>query len=220
MQEDTIHHKDLRSRLIQDLRRKGIYSDSVLGALGKVPRHLFVDGTTSVSELYADKPLEIGHGQTISQPYTVAFQTQLLCVEKGDRVLEIGTGSGYQAAVLFEMGAEVYSIERQEVLYAQTSARLRQLGYSGIHTFYGDGNSGLPKYAPYNKVLVTAESPEIPSHLIEQLKIGGLLVIPIQGRMKRIHKLSEEKVHIEDFGAFLFVPMLPGTVQHRQSGSA
>lgn len=212
--QDTIHHKQLRENLVMLLRTKGITSEKVLEAIGKTPRHLFVSEKQNAREIYSDVAAEIGKGQTISQPYTVAFQTQLLDIKAGDKILEIGTGSGYQAVVLFHMGAEVYTIERHESLHREVKKKLTYLGYTGLHVFYGDGNDGIPEYAPYDKILVTAAAPAIPDALITQLKMGGILIVPVDGsvqKMLRITKLSDTHNKVEDFGQFRFVPMLPGT---------
>lgn len=213
--EDTIHHKQLRSNLVLAIRTKGINNEEVLASIGKVPRHLFLDNEDTAAEAYRDVPLDIGQGQTISQPFTVAYQTQLLEPHAGEKILEVGTGSGYQAAVLFEMGAQVYTIERQKKLYSATKLRLAQLGYSQIHMFYGDGNKGLPDQAPFDKVLVTAAAPGIPAILVDQLKIGGVMVIPVDGqiqKMLKVTRISPTETTIQEFDDFRFVPLLEGTV--------
>ncbi|MCD6066563.1 MAG: protein-L-isoaspartate(D-aspartate) O-methyltransferase [Bacteroidetes bacterium] len=212
--EDTIHHKQYRNELVKLLHEKGISDEKVLESIRRVPRHLFIEAKLSVKDMYEDEPIGIGQGQTISQPFTVAWQTQLLDIVSGDKILEIGTGSGYQAAVLYIMGAEVFTIERQKKLYDETKKRITRLGYSQIHLFYGDGNRGLPELAPFDKILVTAAAPSIPDLLVEQLRIGGSLVVPVNGglqRMLKITKLSETETRIEDHGHFRFVPLLPGT---------
>jgi len=212
---DRNDFKEQREALVRQLREKGIHDEKILEAIAKVPRHLFLDGTKhQASEFYEDVPLTIGEGQTISQPYTVAYQTQLLNVSPGDKILEIGTGSGYQSAVLKELGANVYSIERQEKLYEITRERMRHLGYD-INMILGDGNNGIPPHAPYDKVIITAASPGIPEQLIKQMKTGGVMVVPVNGhvqRMKRITKISDTELKSEDFGHFRFVPMLSGIV--------
>lgn len=208
--EDTIHHKQLRSALVDNLRHQGITNENVLLAIGKVPRHLFVDLPVPLKQLYADEPVSIGEGQTISQPYTVAVQTSLLNISSKDKILEIGTGSGYQAAVLFEAGAQVYTIERQEKLYRHTKRRLNKLGYSSIHMVFGDGTNGIQEFAPYDKIIVTAGATEIPHTLLHQLKTGGIMVVPVADKMLRITKLENE-LQIEEHGNFRFVPFLPGT---------
>ncbi len=208
--EDSYRHKGLRRQLVRLLREKGIRDEGVLGALANVPRHLFMD-SAFVEHAYQDKPFSIGEGQTISQPYTVAFQTQLLEVRKGDRVLEIGTGSGYQASVLAEMGAAVITIERNEVLYARAERLLRLLGYPCRHLL-ADGSLGYPSHAPYQKILVTAGAPQVPETLLEQLDIGGTLVIPVGSNfrqtMLRIVKLDTKRFSKEEHGVFQFVKLI------------
>ena len=171
--EDNYRHKGLRRKLTENIRRKGIEDEAVLNAIDKIPRHLFLD-SGFLEFAYQDKPFPIGSGQTISQPYTVAFQTELLEVKKGEKVLEIGTGSGYQACVLAEMGAKVFTVERQKKLYEKTKDLLPKLGYHTIKCFYGDGNKGAPSFAPFDKILITAAAPEVSGDLISQLKPGGL----------------------------------------------
>lgn len=208
--EDTYRHKGLRKKLVDDLREKGISDERVLSAINSVPRHLFMDNAF-VEFAYQDKAFPIGAGQTISQPYTVAFQTQLLEIEEGDKILEIGTGSGYQTCVLVELRARVFSIERHKSLYLKTKKFLSELNYSA-RLFFGDGYKGLPSYAPYDKILVTAAAPVIPRDLKDQLKIGGLMVLPfgegVTQRMLRLTKISETDFEQEQFGNFSFVPML------------
>ena len=211
--EDSVHHKQLRHELVETVRRKGISDEKVLKALEEVPRHLFVNETIPLNEAYEDKPLEIGSGQTISQPFTVAYQSHLLDVHPSDKILEVGTGSGYQAAILLLLGANVHSIERQENLYHRTKQKLSELGYSQVQTYYGDGNEGLKNEAPFDKIIVTAASPGIPPKLVKQLKIGGYLVIPVNGniqKMMRITRISETETSTESFDAFQFVPLLRG----------
>lgn len=211
--DDSLHHKQLRHELVEQVRGKGIQNEEVLAALATVPRHLFIDAKLPLNDKYEDVPLAIGQGQTISQPYTVAFQTQLLDVHQKDRILEIGTGSGYQSAVLSVMGAEVFTIERQEKLFHATKKKLNELGYGRIHAYYGDGFAGLPQLAPFDKIIITAAAPEIPHTLISQLKISGIMVVPVDGRiqqMLRITKISENEIRTEEMGKFIFVPMLPG----------
>jgi protein-L-isoaspartate(D-aspartate) O-methyltransferase len=198
-----------KQRLIATLREKRISDEKVLAAFEKVDRHNFIESWQR-DKAYDDRPLKIHCGQTISQPSTVAFQTQLLQIEKGDKVLEIGTGSGYQAAILSAMGAKVYTIERQEKLYKDTSELLEKIDYK-IFTFFGDGFDGVSQYAPYDKILVTCGAPNIPTALINQLKINGLMVIPVGNNtqtMFRITKTSENDYIEEEFGNFTFVPML------------
>jgi protein-L-isoaspartate(D-aspartate) O-methyltransferase len=214
--EDTLHHKQLRKQLVSNIRSKGINDPQVLEAIGKVPRHLFTGNQNNYSAAYEDHALEIGEGQTISQPYTVAYQSALLEIKAGERVLEVGTGSGYQSAVLFEMGAKVYTIERHHKLHAKTKSLLAQLGYNAIQTFYGDGNEGLARHAPFDKILVTAAAPGIPAKLVDQLRTGGIMVIPVDGKvqkMLKVTKTSENTTHIEEFDDFRFVPLLEGTTE-------
>ncbi len=207
---DTYKHKGMRRRLVEEIKAKGIEDERILKAIGKIPRHFFMDSSFE-SFAYRDVPFPIGSGQTISQPYTVAFQTQLLEIRKGDKVLEIGTGSGYQAIVLLELGAKVFSIERQRKLYNKTRKLMDEMGYMP-KLFYGDGYKGLPSYAPFDKILVTAAAPEVPEALLMQLKIGGMLVIPVGGdegqTMYRIRRISEKEYERKTHGAFAFVPML------------
>lgn len=211
--EDTYRHKGLREKLVNELINKGIKDQNVLNAIGKVPRHLFMD-SSFVDFAYKDQAFPISAGQTISQPYTVARQTELLAIRNKDKVLEIGTGSGYQAAVLLECGAKVYTIERHRELFMKAQHLLQQLGYNP-YCFYGDGNEGKPAYSPYDKILVTAAAPEIPPKLFEQLKIGGRMVIPLGNRntqsMTVIDKTSEKDSEISEKGYFVFVPLQPGT---------
>ncbi|MBF6627778.1 MAG: protein-L-isoaspartate(D-aspartate) O-methyltransferase [Proteiniphilum sp.] len=199
--------------LAKDLKRKGIRDEHVLAAMAKIPREQFVD--KSMAEYaYLDRPLPIEEGQTISQPYTVAFQTELLQLKPGEKVLEIGTGSGYQAAVLCEMGVEVYSIERYQALYLTAIETLNKLGYFP-HLCYGDGYEGLPQHAPFDKILITAAPEEIPEKLKEQLRIGGWMVLPLGGRqgqkMTVLKRTGEEKYRQTTHGDFIFVPMQKGT---------
>lgn len=210
--DDSFRHKGLRKKLVEEIRTKGITSDRVLAAINAVPRHLFMEsGFLNFS--YKDSAFPIGAGQTISQPYTVAFQTQLLDIAPQEKVLEIGTGSGYQTAVLLEMGAKVYTIERQHELYLKSKTLLEKLNYTP-HFFYGDGYQGKPTYGPYHKILVTAGAPEIPANLIEQLVVGGKMVIPIGDstgqNMMLVEKISESDTKITNHGRFAFVPMLKG----------
>ena len=210
--QDTYRAKGLRKQLVDQLRGKGITDEAVLAAIGEVPRHVFLD-SSFVELAYQDQAFPIGSGQTISQPHTVAFQTQLLQVEKGMKVLEIGTGSGYQACVLAAMGAKVFSIERQRNLYFKTKDILEQLPYR-VKTFLGDGFEGLPTYAPFDRVIITAGAPDIPEALIAQMKTGAIMVIPMDNpdgegqTMLRIRKLEDGSLKKESFGGFKFVPML------------
>ncbi|MBS4057150.1 MAG: protein-L-isoaspartate(D-aspartate) O-methyltransferase [Bacteroidales bacterium] len=208
--EDSYRHKGLRKQLVNSIRQKGITDEKVLKAIESIPRHLFID-SSFLEFAYQDKPFPIGSGQTISQPYTVAFQTELLELGKGMRVLEIGTGSGYQASVLAEMGARVFSIERQRKLFTRTRELLSKMNYP-VKTFLGDGYEGLPAFAPFDRILITAAAPEIPQALIDQLKPGGVLVIPygkddVQ-QMLRMRKNTDGTMSTEQHGAFRFVPLL------------
>jgi protein-L-isoaspartate(D-aspartate) O-methyltransferase len=208
---DTYRHKGLRKQLVETIRRKGISDTNVLDAIEKVPRHFFFD-SSFLEFAYEDKPFPIGAGQTISQPYTVAFQTELLQVRKGDRVLEIGTGSGYQACILHEMGAKVFTIERQKTLFDKTSKLLPRLGYPTIKTFYGDGYKGLPSFAPFEKIIITAAAPYIPEALLDQMKPGGIMVIPVGPDdvqiMTTVTRKADGTFVKGNHGAFRFVPML------------
>lgn len=208
--EDSYRAKGLRRQLIKELRTKGIENEAVLAAMEKIPRHFFFD-SIFMEHAYEDKAFPIGQGQTISQPYTVAFQTCLLPLQKGSKILEIGTGSGYQAAILKELGLTVYTIEYNEVLFHKTKAFLPRLGY-GPHFFLGDGSKGLSKYAPYDGIIVTAGAPTVPSSLIKQLKIGGILVIPVGDKksqqMLKITKVEENKIAKKSYNQFAFVPLL------------
>jgi protein-L-isoaspartate(D-aspartate) O-methyltransferase len=210
--QDSYRHKGLRLKLIQELSRKGIVDEEVLNAMSKVPRHLFME-SGFVTFSYRDQAFPIGVGQTISQPYTVAFQTQLLQIKKMDKVLEVGTGSGYQAAVLLEMGAVVYTIERQRELFLKSQQLLSSLGYK-LHFYFGDGYEGLPAFSPFDKIIVTAAADEVPQALIKQLKIGGKLAMPVgesqSQRMMLIEKTGEESFTKTEHGAFVFVPLLKG----------
>jgi protein-L-isoaspartate(D-aspartate) O-methyltransferase len=212
--EDNYLHKGLRRKLVEEIKRKGIKDQAVLDAINKVPRHLFMDSSFT-KFAYKDQAFPIGSGQTISQPFTVAFQTELLEVKKMDKILEIGTGSGYQAAVLIELGAKVYTIERQKKLMLKAKALLPKIGYHP-HFFYGDGYSGLPSYSQFDKVLVTAAAPEIPEKLLEQLKIGGRMVLPLGSSysqtMTLVVKTGEDDYKKSEHGYFVFVPMLKGKV--------
>lgn len=208
--EDTYRHKGLRKQLVDSLRTKDITDECVLNAINEVPRHIFLD-SSFVELAYQDMAFPIGSGQTISQPHTVAFQTQLLNLSQGMKVLEIGTGSGYQACVLAAMGMKVFSIERQRNLYFKTKEILDQLPFR-VKTFLGDGFEGLPTYAPFDRVLITAGAPIIPPKLIEQLKPEGIMVIPMDDgdgqTMLRIIKQADGSLKQEEFGDFKFVPML------------
>jgi len=211
---DTLQHPTgAAKKLAERLKRKGITDKRVLAAIGNVPRHLFIDERLA-EYAYLDRPLPIEKGQTISQPYTVAVQTELLKLKPGEKVLEIGTGSGYQAAVLCEMDAEVYSIERYQELHFQAKETLNKLGYYP-RLFFGDGFEGLPQHAPFDKILVTAAPEKTPEKLLNQLKIGGWMVAPIGGRqgqrMTVIKRISNDKFRESEHGDFIFVPMQEGT---------
>ena len=207
---DTYKHKGMRQQLVQIIREKGIKDLNVLDAIEKVPRHFFFD-SSFLKFVYEDNAFPIGAGQTISQPYTVAFQTELLQVAKGTKVLEIGTGSGYQACVLAEIGAKVFSIERQKVLFDKALKFLPTLRYN-IKLFYGDGYKGIPAYAPFDRILVTAGAPAIPEVLLEQLKPGGILVVPVGAGniqiMTTVVKTSGNEYIKKEHGTFRFVPLL------------
>ena len=207
---DSFKHKGLRNQLVETIKSKGISDLNVLNAIGNVPRHLFMD-SSFIDHAYQDKAFPISADQTISQPYTVAFQTELLEIKKGDKVLEVGTGSGYQAAVLCELGANVYSIERQSELYKKAINFLPSINYYPKKIVYGDGYKGLEEEAPFDSIIVTAGAPFVPEALLNQLKIGGRLVIPVGGEvqvMKLYVKISKEKFDIKEFGQFQFVPLL------------
>lgn len=209
---DSYQHKGLRNKLVEQIRKKGIKSEKVLRAINSVPRHLFMD-SSFVHFSYNDKAFPIGAGQTISQPYTVAFQTELLNLKPMEKVLEVGTGSGYQAAVLVEMGVKVFTIERHRDLFLKSQTILKSLRYFP-EFFYGDGYKGLPGYAPFDKILVTAGASEVPEDLLKQLKIGGCMVIPLgesnSQRMIKIVKTDENTFNRTDHGSFIFVPLLKG----------
>lgn len=208
--KDTYRHQGKRQQLVKTVKKKGITDEKVLGAIGKIPRHLFMDSSFE-DHAYQDKAFPIAADQTISQPYTVAFQTELLEVKKGDKILEIGTGSGYQTAVLCELGAKVYSIERQRELYKKTKTFLNKIGYRPKHLSFGDGYKGLPEYAPYDKIIVTAGAPEVPKDLLGQLKVGGKMVIPVGSdvqTMTLFERKSAKEFDKKEFGAFRFVPLL------------
>ena len=211
-QTDSFRHKGLRKKLIDSVRSKGILNEDVLAAMGRVQRHLFMD-SSFVNFSYTDKAFPIAAGQTISQPYTVAFQTELLEVKKHLKVLEIGTGSGYQTAVLLELGARVYTIERQRQLFLDAQKTLGPLNYKPIF-FYGDGYEGLPAYQPFDRILITAAAPEIPQLLLNQLAVGGILVVPEGDRFgqKMVRVVREREDHFErsEHGHFSFVPLLRG----------
>jgi len=211
--QDTYKHKGLRKQLIDELRQKGISDENILDAFNKVPRHYFLD-LAFEQQAYSNQAFQIGAGQTISHPYTVAFQTQLLNLTRGEKVLEIGTGSGFQTCILCQLGAKVYSIERQRELFIKSNSIIKNLKFQP-ELFFGDGYKGRPFNAPFDKILVTCGAPFIPETLKEQLKIGGTLVIPLGAgnvqEMQRITKISETEYKTENFGDFSFVPMLERT---------
>ena len=209
---DTFRAKGLRKKLVETLVEKGINSQQVLDVIGKIPRHFFLD-SSFIEHAYTDKAFPIGAEQTISQPYTVAFQTMLLELKKSDKILEIGTGSGYQTAVLCEMGVKVFSIERQKYLYQKTAQLLKKLKYRPF-LVYGDGFKGMPNDAPFDKIIVTCGAPELPNNLLKQLKIGGFAIIPVGEvvqQMKKIIRVDESTFKVENYGDFRFVPMLQNT---------
>ncbi len=211
--KDSYRHKGLRKKLIEEIKSKGITNEGLLKVMEALPRHFFLDKAFE-EWAYVDKAFPIGNDQTISQPYTVAFQTQLLDPHKREKILEIGTGSGYQACILALMGARVYSIERQELLYHRAMELLEKLEVGNIRCFFKDGFKGLPEFAPFDKIIVTAGAKEIPEKLVEQLKIGGIMVIPVgekSQKMLKITKINDEEISIEERGDFRFVPFLKGT---------
>ena len=211
--EDTYRHKGLRKKLVEAIREKGITDEKLLTAINTIARHFFLDSAFD-EVAYVDKAFPIGEGQTISQPYTVAYQTQLLEVKPFEKILEVGTGSAYQACVLAELGAQVYTIERHKKLFDTNKTFPFLKKYHSVKFFYGDGYEGLPTYAPFDKVLITAAAPEIPQKLIDQLKPGGMMVIPLGSgevqQMMRITKLENGTLKEEMFDRFSFVPMLEG----------
>lgn len=208
--KDTLKHQGLRNKLVSLLVRKGITDEDVLNAISKIPRHLFLD-SSFLDHAYQDKAFPIGAAQTISQPYTVAFQSQLLNIVNGSKVLEIGTGSGYQTAVLCELGAEVYSIERQNELFKKTVKFLPKLGYRPKKLIFGDGYKGFKEAAPFDAIIVTAGAPFVPKPLLKQLSIGGRLIIPVGDKeqiMQVFTRKSEKQYEKEELGNFKFVPLL------------
>lgn len=210
--KDTYRHKGLRKKLIQTLHEKGIRDKRILQAFNLVPRHLFLDKAFE-EWAYTDKAFPIGNKQTISQPFTVAYQTDLLELKQRDKVLEIGTGSGFQAAILATLGVRIFTVERQELLYKKTSELLKKLGFKNIRTFLKDGMGGLPEFAPFDKIIVTAAASDIPTALLSQLKIGGILIIPIgkdRQQMCKIIKESERQYKRIYLDYFKFVPLLKG----------
>ncbi len=212
--KDDYLHKGRRKKMLELLKAKGISDQNVLDAFNKVPRHFFFDSGLE-SKAYEDIAFPIGNDQTISQPYTVAYQTSLLKIKKRDKILEIGTGSGFQACILSALGARVYSIERQKILFQKATKLIKTLNF-GVRTFWKDGYKGLPEFAPFDKILVTAGATEIPQALLDQLKIGGFLIIPLGNEIQRMIKVtrtSEKEYKEESFDNFKFVPFLKGTVR-------
>ncbi len=210
MGQDNYKHKGLRKKLVEELESKGIDNQFVLEAIDRVPRHLFMDNAF-INFAYKDQAFPIGADQTISQPFTVAFQTQLLNLKPALKVLEIGTGSGYQSCVLMEMGVKVFSIERHRSLHQKSKQQLNDLGYFP-KLFFGDGYKGLPTFAPFDRIIITAAAPYVPEELKSQLSIGGMMIIPLgegeKQNMQRITKINEAEFSVETFGDFSFVPML------------
>jgi protein-L-isoaspartate(D-aspartate) O-methyltransferase len=215
---DSFEAKGKRKKLVAELRQKGITDEEVLRAVDTVPRHLFMDPAFLV-HAYVDKAFPISSGQTISQPYTVAVQSSLLHIKKRDKILEIGTGSGYQAAILAEMGARVYTIERFRDLYLKAQQTLAALKYNNIDFFFGDGYEGKPQYGPFDGIIITAAAPEIPQALLQQMKTGGRLVIPVGASgsqvMKVVERTGTDSFETTEHGNFAFVPMLKGTVNNK-----
>lgn len=213
--QDSFRYKGMRRQLIQELREKGISDEAILNAFDVIPRHYFLDNAFA-EQAYSNMAFQIGAGQTISHPYTVAFQTQLLEIKKGEKILEIGSGSGFQTCVLCELGAKVFSIERHKSLHLKAKQILEFLNYKARLSF-GDGYKGLPAFAPFDKIIITCGAPRIPEDLVDQLKIGGVMIIPIgegkEQQMLRVTKLPENEIEKEEFGVFSFVPMLESKVR-------
>lgn len=211
--EDTFRHKGLRKRLVETLKSKGIKDETVLEAINLIPRHFFLDKAFE-EKAYEDQAMPIDEGQTISQPYTVAYQTELLMPKKRIKILEIGTGSGYQAAILGIMGARVYTVERHELLYQKAKKIIDSLGLLNVRCYFGDGNKGLGEFAPFDRILLTCAATEIPQLLLKQLSIGGMMVLPLGDSnfqiMTRVTKLTEDEFKYEKFDEFRFVPFLSG----------
>ena len=210
--KDTYRHKGMRRQLVEELRRKGISDERLLAAIETLPRHFFLDKAFE-EWAYKDKPFPIGNDQTISQPYTVAYQTSLLRIKKRDKVLEVGTGSGYQAALLAMLGARVYTVERQEALYEKAKALLSKLKLGNVRCYLRDGYKGLPEFAPFDKIIVTAGATGVPPALLKQLAIGGILVIPVGEHVQKMHRfirLSEDEYDDQVLANFRFVPLLKG----------
>ena len=208
--EDTYKDRGARKRLVEELRTKGIVDEKVLAAMYKIPRHFFIQPEFR-THAYQDKAFKIDAGQTISQPYTVAYQTQLLQIEKGDKVLEVGTGSAYQSIILLELGVDLYTIERQEELYEKTKALFNQLKLEA-YLFFGDGSKGLAEKGPFDKIICTAGAPTIPTNLLAQLKITGKMVIPVgdekNQKMNLVTRISEKEFHTQELETFRFVPLI------------
>ena len=213
--QDSFKYKGMRKKLIQELREKGIKDESILEAFNAVPRHFFLDSAFA-EQAYSNMPFQIGSGQTISHPYTVAFQTELLQLKKGEKVLEIGTGSGYQTCILAQLGMKVFSIERHKALHLKAKNIIQQLKFN-VRLSFGDGFKGLPTYAPFDKIIITCGAPFVPVELVKQLRIGGVMVIPVgEGEkqvMLRLTKKTEDETEAEEFGVFSFVPMLEQKVK-------
>jgi protein-L-isoaspartate(D-aspartate) O-methyltransferase len=213
--QDSFKYKGMRRQLINELKEKGIKNQQILDAFDAVPRHFFLDNAFA-EQAYSNMPFQIGSGQTISHPYTVAFQTELLQIKKGDKILEIGSGSGFQTCILAEMGAKVYSIERHKELHIKAKAIVRHFNYSARLSF-GDGYKGWPAFAPFDKIIITCGAPGIPEDLLAQLKVDGIMIIPVgegeQQQMKRITKTSETDFEEDNLGVFSFVPMLENKVK-------
>jgi protein-L-isoaspartate(D-aspartate) O-methyltransferase len=213
--EDNYRHKGLRRKLIEFLRQKGIHNEDVLAAMWNVPRHWFIDKAFA-DLIYEDKAFPIDRDQTISQPYTVARMTELLEVKKHMKVLEIGTGSGYQAAILGALGARVFTVERQKILFEKAKTLLAKIGYPGIRCFHKDGFLGLPTYAPFDRIIVTAAAEKVPDTLLDQLGPNGIMIIPVGNDvqdMRRIIRQPDGTLITEDFGQYRFVPFLSGLEQ-------
>lgn len=213
--QDTFKHKGMRRQLINELREKGMKDERILEAFNTIPRHFFLD-LVFEQQAYSNQAFQIGAGQTISHPYTVAFQTDLLELEKGDKVLEIGTGSAFQTCILCELGVKVFSIERQRELFMKAKKMVEHFNFNP-RLVYGDGYKGMPNYAPFDKIIITCGAPDVPHALVEQLKVGGIMVIPVgEGKdqvMLKIKKLDDGDVDIQEFGTFSFVPMLENKVK-------
>lgn len=213
--QDSFKYKGMRRKLIEELRSKGIKDGKILDAFESVPRHFFLDNAFA-EQAYSNIAFQIGSGQTISHPYTVAFQTFLMDIQRGDKVLEIGTGSGFQTSILCELGAKVFSIERHKELHLKAKNIVRHLKYNARLSF-GDGYKGLPAFAPFDKIIITCGAPDVPQSLIDQLIVGGVMIIPIgEGgiqKMVRVTKISENETSTEEFGEFSFVPMLEKKVK-------